>query len=775
MAQKIDLKIVEWADRGGGFEIQRAGSTVPDAFWGAADKLRAELFDQPSETIGRTEGYPVWGMAHVPVAGFGEYWCFTVQGIGQPFGAAGTCRFGFIPGTLPAARAWVIGRQHVAETDEPSGQAVLTTDDARVLLKHLIEGKHRARAGADPQTAAALIEVVLPALPHAVVKKWTWTTCPLQKPRSRTRSVVAGVPPAAFRSSHTMRRLAEEIEGLPVPSGEVLADQIDKRGENGQYCIKGLEILIGQVSVGEYPNLDEPATRQTDLISFLAEIAVAGLQMTIGNVRGLLASEPGRARLSQEPQLVVQWAGEDRKVHDDLRRKADNGPDSLLGQLQKVARQVCGIWPEFAEALARRILGQQVCEPARDLHWLKTLGLGPDRASELYPKAWFIARNLQSEGRLNGLGIAPEEFHEVGGYLDDDWLQPDLAANLLRSVPHEAVRAWALAMTRTSKSVRGADRIIWLTSVLKQLNAKGESIDLVWAVLDGGRAALGSSPTNPKFDAICGTIEDAYFEATRRRRVVEPGYGQTIYDPDDDRDRASQQLAVKTPRSRRHDEGQRHHDDAGPSGVRRFQMPRALRDPKVQKAGFIAALSVFGVVSSIVVGYSRSGQAGTVVVESGDHGRGVGSNPASHAGPSSGQKSADPAGSFGAPASVTYRLAVRDVAQNDYLVPGTRLDELARLPTGDAHMRVNVDRVRQAYQEMVSQHPTKPVRIVFAVTEVSNQPDNAQKVASVVSTAAAPLPGSGWDSVEFGSCAWPADTGHQSGLLTIMAFYAPGG
>jgi hypothetical protein len=203
--------VVRYADIGVGFRPQETATPVPRKFWDTARDLVHGELGQPA--VRSTGAHPVWGLRLLAIA-HEDWWCFSAQGRGGRFGAAGTCRFGFLPATWPPARVWRTGVDTVAADDVVAPTTLSTQegeDLAAGVLAGIRAGRPSVRLATTPADAAALIPSLLATLPPVVSARYVWSTCLLSRHDFEEYGVVAAPWPTEFRAE--AGRLADQIDG----------------------------------------------------------------------------------------------------------------------------------------------------------------------------------------------------------------------------------------------------------------------------------------------------------------------------------------------------------------------------------------------------------------------------------------------------------------------------------------------------------------------------------------------------------------------------------
>ncbi|WP_305789959.1 hypothetical protein [Symbioplanes lichenis] len=318
-----DLVMVQWADLTGiGFSPHDRGS-APGEFWTAAEHLLQEDLEQPPENIDSTQGHPVWTLRRVPVGGR-RRWCFAVQGRRGPFGVAGSCRFAFAPPAMGAYDAWRLGRDRAADPDDLP-EPGLDHDTFGRLVSEVLGGVALSRAAvpvlAGPGDAAEVVAAVLRVLPEPVSRRWSWSTCLLQRPDNPDLRVVSGQWPEEFRAADPRR--ADSVAHL-FRRGPVTQEELETR-------LTRRELRHGFRWLVEYAVEHRPITRLPrceELDDLLVELAHANHRPEWPDVPSMLASPQG---LLGHLDLVATWARHEPGAA--VRTLRDDYPFDIAGAL----------------------------------------------------------------------------------------------------------------------------------------------------------------------------------------------------------------------------------------------------------------------------------------------------------------------------------------------------------------------------------------------------------------------------------------------------------
>lgn len=228
-----DVFLVQYTDyEGVGFGRDENGPPVPDAYRMVTEQLLKREVRQPGEAVRKTAPHPIWRLWHQMVGRHGGHWLFTVQGRGDHFGPAGTCRFAFVPDGVRPVEAWRAAVQKAApeqnELDVPD--ETWLKDWAFQVLAAVVMKRGPVPLNGPPASAAHLIGRVLGVLPDADVASWTWSTCVLER-LSRSDHRVSGRWPDEFRTLDPVRagQVDEILAGRPVTRRELEQSLSDAR------------------------------------------------------------------------------------------------------------------------------------------------------------------------------------------------------------------------------------------------------------------------------------------------------------------------------------------------------------------------------------------------------------------------------------------------------------------------------------------------------------------------------------------------------------------
>ncbi|SCL34528.1 hypothetical protein GA0074692_3854 [Micromonospora pallida] len=551
------MTVVQYADiSAAGFSPQEdANRRAPRAFWRAAEDLLFSDVVQPPESIRSTVGVPVWSLRHVVVDG-AAYWCFAVQGRGGPFGVAGTCRFGFLAADrVHPADAWAQGRKELAAGDPPSRapdpKAVAAA--YRGVLAAVLLGRPVVGIPLDPVDASALIPHVLAALPPSRTRRWSWSTCLLQRPELGGKRVAAGrLPEAMAADAHNLARNLEQMFGAPARD----ADDALRFGNTAQQF--GFDWLVGCAATGR--RLDaELQTAELNAPQFLEKIAELHKELTLADVPGLLADAVQQPRLLRVLDLLRRWSKSNlsqalRHVQDNpgsevrqhlfafLVESQEGTPEQNLLELPTAGSSHSGWHDELAELLDRHFQADRLAiadfalgltlpegihadladrRAARGL-WL-SLGvdhdLDPDtvlfEASADFVVAELAGRQRIPEVALDEIGWLPDPVADVAASLDSSppaglRLTAVLAADLVAAVlaprdpdrvrwdapdpsPGEALHHLARLLTRAGGSPKWAHD--FLAALLAARNIDPQHLQpLAYGILLG----YGDMPKAPR-------------------------------------------------------------------------------------------------------------------------------------------------------------------------------------------------------------------------------------------------------------------------------------
>ncbi|MBN1174060.1 MAG: hypothetical protein JXA67_17945 [Micromonosporaceae bacterium] len=494
------MTVVEWADRGGGgLSLQRGTTAVRREFRAVASGLMDRGVGQPSGAIGPTFPHPVWSLRHLRVDRLGGFWCFAVQGRHGPFGAAGTCRFGFLPDQVPPGDVWRLGNERLAASEQeplPEADPAALEEAVAGVLAGLTFGLTTIRAGRDPALAAQVIGRVLAGLPAGIVQRWVWMTCPLgalPNPR-RGQGAVAGLPPESFGRPTAIQRAALALRQVGPPDRRELTTKL---GEEGFHA---LEALGRRMCQG--PRADRyQQVEAREMVTLLDEVSAQERAISWRDLPGLLSHrDPAeRERILEYPHLVVQWATEQPKEVMDWLRKPGSALVALLARLFPAgAAGAAGGMPagqasaaggdELLEALFPE---GATCDPDRDLEWLKELRVDVTTHPARFPPAFQWAGRIMA-GSFAAMARGPWQVDEaaallaeidryqVSGRLERGWLEPSAAAAFLaaRFAPKACgqapealgeLRRWTAVLAAAPSGAHGRDAVRWVEGLLKDL------------------------------------------------------------------------------------------------------------------------------------------------------------------------------------------------------------------------------------------------------------------------------------------------------------------
>lgn len=303
-----DIIITRYADlTGRGFDRHPVdGETVDRAYWEVTRQLIDRPVPQPSEFIRNTSPHPVWTLRQVQVA---DTWCwvFSVQGRGDRFGVAGTCRFGFLPGHLPARDAWVRGREELTRDDgtPPAGPAEpMIAEGIEEVIVGLATDERVIRLPGTPAQAAMIIERALGVVPPDEATRRIWATCLLQDNDLRKGALtVAGGMPATFRDFDA--KLYDRVEyHLPHPTMKAsqLAPQF------GPDFVSGVGHLVATAVTGaayRWTGSASPTMR-----AFVAQISAEANVIAADTFEVALADPARRGEALRNEKMLRQWVGE---------------------------------------------------------------------------------------------------------------------------------------------------------------------------------------------------------------------------------------------------------------------------------------------------------------------------------------------------------------------------------------------------------------------------------------------------------------------------------
>ena len=505
------LAMVQYADvQGIGFRpYVPAGEAKADrGYWQLAEALLDGEVAQPREGL-YTLPHPVWRLRLIR-GGTSRYWCFTVQGRGGPYGAAGTCRFAFWPERDHPAEVWKEGWHRIA-SDHPGGVPAADQTWVRTALEPvlgaLVTGQRRVRLPGTPAEAAGLIHAALRAVPEPASAGLLWSTCLLQLPEPG-QAVLAPMWPDEFTDA--VPKLGAQLSELLQPGPSAIFQKgADKQRRSA------LRWLINQAAAG-YP----PATSADTVLGRIDEIAMSQHLYAAENAPHLLGSKDGRAILVGQPALVREWVA----ANAQAAILALAGPmEAELGgiilydliAIQAATRQnILGVptpqhlkpaQPDFGKLIARfepdapmrvdiiRRLSREAMlfgEPPdlAPLHdWLiGPVGLLPGDAHDLFPpRVPVLVRALRakpplSREHLDELRRAEEPWLALDRVVAEAGaLSPAQAAHaIVVGVALEPGRPWAdrvggLAATLTQDiaEARSVDPVSWLADVATHLAA----------------------------------------------------------------------------------------------------------------------------------------------------------------------------------------------------------------------------------------------------------------------------------------------------------------
>ncbi|MFI6227919.1 hypothetical protein ACIBCR_11460 [Micromonospora echinospora] len=549
--------VVQYADiSAAGFSPQEDSSRrAPRAFWRAAEDLLLSDVVQPPESIRSTVGQPVWSLRPVTVDGV-AHWCFAVQGRGGPFGVAGTCRFGFLAAdAVHPADAWAQGRDELTAGDPPARapDAGAVAAAYRTVLTAVLQGRQVVEIPLDAVDAAALIPNVLAALPPGRTRRWSWSTCLLQRPELGSKRVAAGRLPETMAANAP--NLARNLERLFAVSRD--ADDALRFANAAQEF--GFDWLVRSTTSGR--RLDaELQTVEVNAPQLLERIAARHKDLTLADVPGLLADAAQRPRLLTVLDLLRRWSKSNvsqalrhvqdnpgsevrRHVFDALVEVQDGRPDRNVLGLPTASRPYAGWHGELADLLDHHFDADRlaIADFARGLShpggvyadladrraarklWLD-LGVGHDLAPDAIlfeASADFVVRELAGQRRipdvvLDEIGWLRDRVAEVTASLDRTprsglRLAPGVAVDLVAAVlaprrsdradsedpdpyPQEPLHRLARLLTRTGGSPE------WTRHFLDALLA-AQNIDLqhLQPLAYGALLGYGDLPgaTNP--------------------------------------------------------------------------------------------------------------------------------------------------------------------------------------------------------------------------------------------------------------------------------------
>lgn len=321
-----DMIITRYADlTGRGFDRHPVDDeTVDRSFWDAARQLIERAVPQPSDFLRNTSPHPVWTLRQVRV-GDTWYWCFSVQGRGDGFGVAGTCRFGFLPAGVPAQEAWRRGREEVAAHDPTAPASRPVAEGIEEVIVGLAREHRVIRLPGDPADAAAVIERVLGVVPPDLAADRVWATCLLQDHDLRKSRVVAGGMPAAFRADDA--KLYARIEHYlpsPEPSAASLAAGYDP------IRARGIDYLVRKAAAaGGYDWSARPAPRTMEAL--IDAVAADANELSVETIAASLGDRRTRDQLLKDETLLYAWV--DDRPAEALHDVRTPPPDRLTQKI----------------------------------------------------------------------------------------------------------------------------------------------------------------------------------------------------------------------------------------------------------------------------------------------------------------------------------------------------------------------------------------------------------------------------------------------------------
>jgi hypothetical protein len=527
--------MVQWADlTGRGFSPHEVGPAAPREYWAAAERLLQADLSQPPEGIRSTVGHPIWTLRRVKVQGR-WLWCFVVQGRRGPFGVAGTCRFAFATGDVPALQAWTDGCE-IAAGDQ--GLPPVPHDAAwfEQTVMHVLGGivvrQSAVPVSGGPAEAAALIPAALKVLPERQSRAWSWSTCMLQRPDSPDLRVVSGAWPDEFRRSEPNR--AESIDHWfrrgPVTEAEVKARlaRDDAR--------RGFEYLVHYASIGKPPAADL-LRDDCSLDEMLIELSHANHVPTWHDVPSMLETPGGVRRLSANHRpLVEQWAANDpataiaRLRADFAAPLADDVLRGVVGAQDDTSKNLLGLptaaapeltdWHDHLAALLQSCYRTRAALREHTDGWIASDAvLGDDRDLSA-ARTWLLKLGLTSQDDPE---YFPPSRDIIVGELNEHYEYTPKVAGELALARHPLALLDSVVKELPPLPAHTAATILWMSATRhpgRPPDSEARLVQPLAAALT--RSGLRGEPAEPWVEDLLGTIMDklATRRSTRLNRIM---------------------------------------------------------------------------------------------------------------------------------------------------------------------------------------------------------------------------------------------------------------